>query len=154
MITATDGTIAKRVDNAPTVVFTAPMDKHPFSNLTPEQRAEVDQAVKNFSGMSDNLSSALGALAMGHYVGWRGLLFVHTRPTIKRYEEILGMDFKEVLPERTDQTERLLGIRLADQLNKFWALVKGEIPIPQGKSYIDAEGQEDLFAGGASGRTT
>lgn len=130
------------------------MEKHPFSNLTAEQRAVIDQAVRQYSGMSDTLSSALGALAMGHYVGWRGLLMVHNRQTVRRYEEILGVKFSEIMPERTDQTDRLLGIRIADQLGKFWAVVKSEIRIPEGKAFIESDGQDDLFTGGSHGRAT
>lgn len=130
------------------------MDKHPFSNLTPEQQAAIDQVVRNYSGMSDLLSSALGALAMGHYVGWRGLLMVHNRQTLRRYEDILGAKFSDLLPERTDQTDRLLGIRIADKLGKFWAVVKGEVRVPEGKALIDSDGQIDLFVGGSHGRST
>ena len=129
------------------------MNKHPFSNLTPEQQSAIDQVVRDYSGMSDTLSSALGALAMGHYVGGGGLLMVHNGQTLRRYEEILGAKFSDLLPERTEQTERLLGIRIADKLGKFWAVVKNEIKIPEGKSLMDADGQEDLF-GGARGRST
>lgn len=122
-------------------------------NLNAEQKATVDEAVKNYSGMSDQLAAALGALALGEYLGWRGLLFVHDRRTLKRYEEILGLEFKEVLPEKTDYTERLLGYRIADKIGKFWAVVKGEVRVPEGKGFMDADGQEDLF-GGARGRST
>lgn len=122
-------------------------------NMNPETREAVDLAVKNFSGMSDKLSAALGALALGEYLGWRGLLFVHDRRTLRGFEEILGFAFKDALPEQTEYTERLLGYRIADKLGKFWAVVKNEISVPQGKGFMDAEGQEDLF-GGSRGRST
>lgn len=122
-------------------------------NMKIENKAIVDAAVKNYRGMGDHLSAALGALALGEYLGWRGLLFVHDRRTLKRYEEILGLEFKDVLPEKTDYTERLLGYRIADKLGKFWAVVKGEIKVPAGKGLMDADGQEDMF-GGSRGRST
>lgn len=132
----------------------SPMSPHPFSNLTPEQRATVDAAVANYRGFSDKLSAALGGLAAGYYFGWRGLLMVHDRSTIKKYEAILGLDFKECLPERTEHTDRLFGIRLADQLGKFWAVVKNEIAVPGGKAFMDDDGQGDMFGGATRGRST
>lgn len=120
--------------------------------MNPDQKAIVDEAVKNYSGMADQLSAALGALTLGEYLGWRGLLIVHDRRTLKRHEEILGLTFKDVLPEKTEHTERLLGWRIADRLGKFWAVVKGEVRVPEGKGFMD-DGQEDLF-GGARGRST
>ena len=79
---------------------------------------------------------------------------IHTRGTVKKYEKILGLEFKDCMPERTEYTDRLLGIRLADEIGKFWAVVKGEVPVPGGKAYMHGEDQDDLFLGGRNGRVT
>lgn len=122
-------------------------------NLKPEDQATVDEAVKNFSGASDYLAAALGALSIGQYLGWRGLLFVHSRTTLRGYEAVLGLSFKDVLPEKTEYTERLLGYRIADKLGKFWAVVKNEVQV-QDKGLLEAaDGQPDMF-GGQHGRAT
>ena len=49
------------------------------------------------------------------------------------------------MPERTELSTRITGIRWADQLGKFWAVVKGEVPVPGGKARMNDGDQPDLF---------
>jgi hypothetical protein len=44
---------------------------------------------------------------------------------MKRYEESLGIKFKNVLLSRTDHSTRLRGIRAADKIGKFWQAISG-----------------------------
>ena len=55
--------------------------------------------------------------------------------TFRKYEKILGVRFREVLPERVKgQSERINGIRMADAMGKFWqSLSGGLIPAQEGK---------------------
>jgi hypothetical protein len=88
----------------------------------------LNTAQEQYEGDCTVLESAMGALVWGRIVGWHGLRVIHSSRTFKRYEEILGIEFREVLPEQTEQSERLNGIRLAKKFKKFWqAISSGEI---------------------------
>jgi hypothetical protein len=121
------------------------MKPSPFAYLPAAERAIVEERTKHFRGLSDTLSAALGALTVGQYYGWRGLYFIHSPSTVRKYEKLLGIKFSEVMPERTDETSRLLGVRIADELGRYWAVVKGEVTVPGGRSYLDDKDQADLF---------
>jgi hypothetical protein len=89
----------------------------------------IEKAVKEYEGDFTVLESALGALVIGREVGWHGLRVCHSGRTFRRYEDILGIKFREVLPDRTKRSTRLRGIRIADGLGKFWqAISSGMIP--------------------------
>src|SRR5688572_15557878 len=83
----------------------------------------MDEACQEFEGDCSVLESALGALVFGREIGWHALRLMHSGRTYRRYEEILGVRFREVLQERTKQSERMMGIRMADKLGKFWQVV-------------------------------
>ncbi len=118
-----------------------------FPFLTPEQNATVEASVSTYRGQSDTISDALGALAFGQFYGWRGLYMAHGRQKIRRFEAVLGIRLRESMPERTDLSERILGVRVADEIGKFWAVVKGDVSVRGGKRHMDDLAQADLFAG-------
>ena len=96
----------------------------------------VDQAIYEFEGNVDNLEAAIGMLFVGRHVGWRPLLLVHNKRTIRNYEKILGdIDIRKFLPEDTPRSERSRAYKVAKALGKFWKAVSGEVPI---------EGRRDL----------
>ena len=68
---------------------------------------------QNFHGNGRVLESALGALMVGQFIGWRPLLLMHGGSAIKRYQTILGVDFQQVLPEEAQFSERMPGYQLA-----------------------------------------
>ena len=45
-------------------------------------------AVASFSGSLEELEKALGMLMIGYQFGWKVLLLVHSKRTIKKYEKI------------------------------------------------------------------
>lgn len=91
--------------------------------------AIIERACKEFSGDCAVLSSAIGALVWGRVVGWQPLRLMHTGRTFKRYEEILGVKFREVLDPTTDQSERMHGYRMMKKIGKFWqAVSSGKVP--------------------------
>jgi hypothetical protein len=59
-------------------------------NLSEEQEQILLQNIKEFRGVGTTLESALGALIMGQYFGWRVLKILHNPLTYRRYEKILG----------------------------------------------------------------
>lgn len=88
----------------------------------------LDRAVTNYAGNSNTLESAIGALVFGRHVGWKPLFLIHQRSTIKRYENILGIKFRDVLPDVGPQAHRSYAWKAASALSSFWKAVKGEIP--------------------------
>lgn len=80
-------------------------------------------AMEEFRGDATVLESAIGALVFGREMGWQAIRLIHAGRTFKRYEDILRIKFREVLPERTKKSTRMRGIRIADTLGKFWQVV-------------------------------
>lgn len=88
----------------------------------------IDEAIDRYQGDSSILESAIGALIFGNKFGWRVLRITHSSHSYGKYEKILGVKFREVLPERTDLSNRSLALRLADSMDRFWDLASGKIP--------------------------
>jgi hypothetical protein len=105
-----------------------------YAKLSDKQKAELDRieraTVINFRGQLDDLEKALGMLRLGHHVGWRVLVISHSKRTIRKYEKILGITFREFFPERGPSSDRSRGLSIADGLSNFWKAVSGEEQIP------------------------
>lgn len=101
--------------------------------LSPEQKMELqaieDYAIANFTGMLDELESALGMLRIGHHFGWRTLYILHSKKTIRKYEEILYIKIRDVFEEEGPSADRSIGLALAKQASNFWKVVSGETKI-------------------------
>lgn len=89
----------------------------------------LDIVSKEFKGDMGHLSGAIGAVYIGRLYGWRVLRIITAHPVYTRHQRVLGLDFKDVLPETTDLSERSLGYKMAKGLNKFWEIVKGQYKI-------------------------
>jgi predicted Rossmann-fold nucleotide-binding protein len=97
----------------------------------------LDKAIDEFGGPKlsevgtiDELEQALGMYVLGRHVGWKVLVLVHNKRTIRKYEEILGISIREAFPEEAAASDRSLGYRFAKTLSNFWKAVSGEIPVP------------------------
>ena len=88
--------------------------------------AHIESVIANYEGDADVLASSIGALMIGRAYGWRVLRIVTSSPSYTKYQRILGLEFKSVLPEVTKISERSLGFRIVTKLNNFWQVVKGE----------------------------
>jgi hypothetical protein len=88
----------------------------------------VDTVIRGYQGDSTVLGSAIGALHIGLLIGWRPLRLIHSHRTFVRYEQILGLDFHEVLPEVGPLADKSLGWRIAKQAENFWDAVRGSVP--------------------------
>lgn len=87
------------------------------------------EAIANFEGYIDELESALGMLRSGDYWGWRVLVLIHNKRTIRKYEDILNIKIKEFFDETGSQTHRSRGYVLAKKIGNFWKAVSGDIKI-------------------------
>lgn len=108
--------------------------KIPMAQVTVEQEEELRrierEAVLNFEGQFDELEKALGMLRLGHHVGWKPLVLIHSKRTVAKYEDILGIKLREVFPEEGPSADRSLAYKIARQLSNFWKAVSGETSIP------------------------
>ncbi|WP_137894985.1 hypothetical protein [Ramlibacter sp. 2FC] len=97
----------------------------------------LDRAIDKFGspklsevGSIDELEQALGMYVIGRHVGWKVLVLVHNKRTIRKYEEILGISVREAFPEEAAASMRSVGYRFAKTLSNFWKAVSGEVSVP------------------------
>lgn len=100
---------------------------------TLEETADLEriekEAIANFRGTVDELESALGMLRLGHHLGWRVLVLIHNKRTLKKYEEILEINVREFFPEEGPSAHRSIGYKFAKKLGNFWKAVSGDLKV-------------------------
>ena len=119
----------------------------PVQKIHPPERAEqlvqiANDALNRFSGMADELEKALGMLMLGDYMGWRVLVIIHNKRTIRKYEEILGISVREFFPEEGPVAMRSLGYSIATELGNFWKVVSGDISIEDRRELAGTNGNK------------
>lgn len=103
-------------------------------DVHPSARSEqlvclVNDAIERFSGTIDELEKAIGMLYMGDYIGWKVLVLVHNKRTIRKYEEILDINVREFFPEEGPIAMRSLGYDITKKVGNFWKAVSGDVPV-------------------------
>lgn len=93
----------------------------------------TDDTIANFKGDLTQLESALGMLHMGYHFGWKVLYIIHSKRTIRNYEEILGIKIRDIFPETGPSSYRSNGYRAAEKFSNFWKVVGGEFKIENKK---------------------
>ncbi len=88
----------------------------------------IGKVTKSYRGSIHELERAIGVLFLGDEFGWKVLYLCHDKKTLRKYEEILGVDFREIFPERGPLARKSLGLALADKTGEFWKAAKGGIP--------------------------
>ncbi len=106
-----------------------------LAKLTPEQEDQLREiereAIAGHSGDLTQLEAALGMLRMGHHVGWKVLYIIHSKKTVRTYEEMLGIKIRDVFPESGPSSYRSIGFNLAQRYSNFWKVAGGDIKIPR-----------------------
>lgn len=101
-----------------------------LSPLTSVRKKELEllvrESVADFKGSFYDLEKAIGMLHMGDHFGWRVLVLVHNKRTIRKYEEILNINIKEFFPEEGAAAYRSVGLTAAKKIGNFWKVVSGE----------------------------
>jgi len=114
-----------------------------LAQLSDEQKItafdKVGTVVAGFSGSLEDLEKAVGMLMMGYHFGWKVLLLVHSKRTIKKYEKILDIDIKEFFPAEGPSAKRSMGLGLAKQIGNFWQVVSGDIKVENRRSIEDVD---------------
>lgn len=102
-----------------------------LAELTPEQVQEMYRIERDafaaFKGTFDELEAAIGMLHLGHHLGWKPLVLIHNKRTLRKYEEILNINVRELFPEEGPSASRSRGYAIAKQIGNFWKAVSGEL---------------------------
>lgn len=115
-----------------------------LSSLKPEHEQIILKKMGEFRGLGTTLESALGALLIGQYFGWRVLKLIHNPSTYRKYEKILGVDFKDSCPEHTPMGEfRSVGYAITKKLESFWSVVMGRRKVPDKGFISDSKAEVD-----------
>ncbi|MBF0266100.1 MAG: hypothetical protein HQL46_12595 [Gammaproteobacteria bacterium] len=108
------------------------LHKHTDNELDVLERIERE-AIANFSGDLTDLETALGVLRLGIQLGWKPLVLIHNKRTIRKYENILNINFKEFFKEEGPSCDRSYGYVMAKKIGNFWKAVSGDIKISNKK---------------------
>ena len=99
-----------------------------MAEITPKQIIDTSlEAVDRFKGNVTELEAAIGTLVVGKRVGWKVLYLIHDKKTLRKYEQYLGLTFREVLPEVGPKAEKSVAWVALEGITNFWKAVKGEI---------------------------
>ena len=114
--------------------MTKPRKPIHISPLTAKQAQDlikqVEEATIKFTGHFEELESALGMLLVGRLIGWKVLVLIHNKRTIRKYEEILGgISIREAFPAEGPLAHKSVALELAKKLGNFWKAVSGETKI-------------------------
>lgn len=91
-----------------------------------ERYAFMDKVVRQTGLQLDELESALGMYMIGFHFGWKVLYVIHSKKTIRKYEEILGISVRDVFEEFGPDAERTNAYKITQAVSSFWKLVSGE----------------------------
>jgi hypothetical protein len=102
-----------------------------LENLSADQIKEMHEitkkAIARFKGNASELETALGMFYFGHHVGWKVLVMMHSKKTIRKYEDILQINIREYFEPEGPSWERSLGYKWAKKIGEFWKIVSGDI---------------------------
>jgi len=87
----------------------------------------ANKAIKDFKGHIPDLENAIGMLTVGRQLGWKPLYLIHSKSTIRKYEHILGVRLRDVLPEAGPKAEKSYAYIMSVGVSNFWKAVSGEI---------------------------
>lgn len=97
---------------------------------TPEVAFEryffMDQAIRKDGLQLDELESALGMYMIGFHFGWKVLYVIHSKKTIRKYEEILGISVRDVFEEYGPDADRTNAYAVIQKVSSFWKFVSGD----------------------------
>lgn len=100
-----------------------PVDKNEAHALV----SHLDERVACFKGDFSELEAAIGMYMTGRLVGWKVLVLLHNKRTIRKYEEILDINVREAFPEEGPFADKSIAYELVKKLGSFWKAVSGEI---------------------------
>ncbi len=103
--------------------------------LVPKDEAKLrhdfmDAVISDYRGQIDELESAIGMYMVGRHFGWKILYLVHSKRTMKKYEEILGIKASEAFEPFGPDAPSTRAFELLQHASNFWKVVSGEEKLP------------------------
>jgi len=95
---------------------------------TVEVLTQFDKILETYQGDILLMERAIGAYFVGRRLGWKILFILHDRKTVKKYEEILEISFRNEFEEFEDQAKRTYAYKALRAVTNFWKAIKGEVP--------------------------
>lgn len=101
---------------------------------TPDDEAldlikRVNERSSVFTGNFDELEKAIGMLFLGRLVGWRVLVLLHNKRTIRKYENILDIKVREFFEEEGPLASKSVSYDLVKKTGNFWKVVSGDAKV-------------------------
>jgi hypothetical protein len=100
---------------------------------TPEEAKRIvdllDKRAVEFSGSLWELEQALGFYLVGRHIGWKPLVLIHNKRTIRKYEQILGIEIRKEFEEEGPDYARMDAYMLAKKAANFWKAVSGDVKL-------------------------
>ncbi len=88
---------------------------------------DIDHITAAFKGDVRDLEAAIGMYMVGRIVGWKVLVLIHNKRTIRKYEEILGINIREAFQPETELSDKSIAYAVVQKLGNFWKAVSGEL---------------------------
>lgn len=89
--------------------------------------AWMDEIIATFQGDFDELENAIGMYMIGRLVGWKVLVLIHNKRTIRKYEEILEIDVREAFDPEGPFSDKSQALQVVNKIGNFWKAVSGEL---------------------------
>jgi hypothetical protein len=100
----------------------------PYSQKRLDELRDIEcKAIAKFKGSFDDLEAALGVLHIGDHLGWRPLVLIHNKRTLRKFEEILDINVREFFPDEGPSASRSIGYTIAKKIGNFWKAVSGDV---------------------------
>jgi hypothetical protein len=101
----------------------------------------IDSVVDRYVGPADELESAIGMVLLGRHLGWKALYIIHSKRTVAKYEEILGLKVRDSFAPEGASAQRSRGLSIALQHSNFWKVVSGELSIDRDdRKFVEKKG--------------
>lgn len=89
--------------------------------------AHFDNITINFKGNLHDLEAAIGYFVIGRHFGWKPLLLIHDKQTLKKYEALLQLNIRDEIPEIGKYAHKSVAWMAVQKIKSFWKAVKGEV---------------------------
>lgn len=88
----------------------------------------ITAAITSYKGDARVLEAAIGALLLGQHIGLRPLRLIHGGSVVRKYQNILGVEFRDVMPDDGPLAHKSVGYGIAQKIGDYWASVRGHAP--------------------------
>lgn len=98
--------------------------------MTDHELMELIRKVSSeYQGNGNYLFDAVAAAHMSNVFGWRVTRLLCSSHVYARHQRILGVQFKDVFPDKTELSRKSIGLSIAERLDKFWEIVGSNFKI-------------------------